>query len=74
MTLPIRDLGKPYDRIDVVCDRYFKSSLNTQTSNNRGCDSHNLFNDQSPFPSDFKESFLKNSHNKENLNNFLASK
>ena len=70
----IIDLGKMYDRIDVICDRYFDNSLKTQTRDGRGSGTTIPFDENSAFPKDFKENFLKNSCNKEKLNHYLASK
>ena len=70
----IIDLGKDYDRIDVICDRYFANSLKTQARDGRGSGNLIEFNDNSLFPNDFKEHFLKNSENKEKLNMYLATK
>ena len=70
----IIDLGKDYGRIDVICDRYFTNSLKTQTRDSRGNGNIMEFHDNSVFPKDFNENFLKNSCNKEQLNNYLATK
>ena len=67
-------LGQDYDRIYVICDRYFEKSLKTQARDSRGSGNILAFDDDEPFPKNFKESFLKNSTNKENLNHYLALK
>ena len=67
-------VGQDYDRIDVICNRYFEKSLKTQTGDLRGSGNILAFDDDAPFPKNFKESFLKNSTNKENLNHYLALK
>ena len=69
----IIELGRGYDRIDVICDRYFASSLKTQTRDDRGSGNIMEFHDNSPFPKDFKEYFLKNSNNKDKIK-FLPSR
>lgn len=61
-----------YDRIDVICDRYFEDSLKNQTRDGRGSGDRIQFDRNTKFPSDFKENFLKNSKNKDQLNRFLA--
>jgi len=66
--------GKKYDRIDVICDRYFEESFKSDTRNSRGCGSELSFDGQTAFPADFKGNFLRNSRNKENLHIFLAVK
>ena len=70
----IIDLWQEYDRIDVVCDRYFENSWKTQTGSDRGCGPVVMFDDESQFPSDFKDSFLKNNSNEEWINHFFANK
>ena len=61
-----------YDRIDIICDRYFEDSLKNQTRDGRGSGEMIEFDRNTKFPSDFKENFLKNSKNKDRLNVFLA--
>ena len=51
----IIEVGKHYDRIDVICDRYFELSLKTDIRSNRGCGGEINFNDQTKFPSDSKK-------------------
>ena len=70
----ILNVGKDYDRIDVVCDRYFEKSLKTQVRTDRGNGSIVVFNEESQFPTNFKDNCLKNDNNKERLNHFLADK
>ena len=67
-------MGKEYDRIDVICDRYFENSLKTQTRESRGRGSYLKFDDETQFPNDFRENFLKNSANKDKISNYLANK
>ena len=68
------DLGQGYERIDVIGDCYFEQSLKSQTRNDRGIGSVELFTGESKFPSYLKANFLKNSENKKQLNLFLAEK
>ena len=64
----------PYGRVDVVPDRYFPGSLKTLTRAGRGRGPIILFDGKTELPNKFKDSFLKNSDNKERLNLFLADR
>ena len=68
----INRLSIGYDRVDIICDRYFEDSLKNQTREGRGSGEVMEFDRNTKFPSDFKDSFLKNSRNKDRLNEFLA--
>ena len=70
----IMDIGYKFHRIDVVCDQYFKDSLKEQTRKNRGIGTRHAIADDAPIPYNFKESFLHNSENKNDLNEYLAQK
>ena len=70
----INNISADYQRIDVVCDRYFENSLKNQTRSERGCGSSINIDVQTPFPNDFCDNFLKNSKNKEKLNHLLVDK
>ena len=70
----ITDIATGYDRIDIVCDRYFENSLESLTRHARGFGSLINVNGNSEFPTDFKDNFMKNPKNKENLHHFLAKK
>ena len=63
-----------YSRVDIICDRYFNNSLKNLTRNRWGHGSKLLFNDGTPLPSKFNDSFLENNGNKERLNFYCASK
>ena len=63
-----------YNRIDVICDRYFEKSLKNLTRKDRGCGATFHFEGHTDFPKDFKDDFMKNPTNKEKLNCFLADK
>ena len=63
-----------YSRVDIVCDRYFEDSLKNLTRHGRGQGPMIFFQDDSPLPGRFNDSFLKNNCNKERLNLFLADK
>ena len=68
----IIDIATGYDRVDIVCNRYFENSLKSLTRHNRGFGLLINFDGNSEFPTDFKDNFMKNPKNKENLNHFLA--
>ena len=68
----INRLSIGYDRVDIICDRYFEDSLKNQTREGRGSGEVMEFDKNTKFPSDFKDNFLKNSKNKDRLNEFLA--
>ena len=58
--------------MDIVCDTYFKDSLEAQTRNSRGCDQLLEFSPDTLLPKRMQEDFLRNDENKKNLNIFLA--
>ena len=68
------DIAHGYDRVDIICDLYFDNSLKNQTRHQRGQGTVLMFDENTKFPSDFKDNFLKNNNNKERLNQFLADK
>ena len=70
----ITDIATGYDHVDIVCDRYFENSLKSLTRHARGFGSLINVNGNSEFPTDFKDNFMKNPKNKENLHHFLAKK
>ena len=70
----IKKLSSGYSRVDIICDRYFNNSLKNLTRNGRGHGPKLLFNDDTPLPSKFNDSFLKNNDNKERLNLYCADK
>ena len=70
----IIDIATGYDRVDIVCDSYFENSLKSLTRHDVGFGSLSNFDGSSEFLTDFKDSFMKNPKNKENLNHFLAKK
>ena len=70
----ILDMGRDYDRIDIICERYIENSLKSQTRVDRGKGSYLKFDDKTQFPKDFKDNFLKSSKNKSSLNLYLAEK
>ena len=68
----IIDIATGYDRVDIVCDRYFENSLKSLTRHDRGFGLLINFDGKSEFPTDFKDNFTKYPKNTENLNHFLA--
>ena len=70
----IKKLSSGYSRVDIICDRYFNNSLKNLTRNGRGHGPKLLFNDDTPLPSKFNDSFLKNNDNKERLSLYFADK
>ena len=70
----ILKLGMDFDRIDLVFDRYFDNSLKEDTRKNRGSGSRFAFTNDTALPNNMTENFLKNSQNKEDLNQYLAMK
>ena len=57
-----------------MCDQYFKNSLKEQTRKNRGIRTRHAISDGALVPHNFKESFLHNNENKNDLNEYLAQK
>ena len=68
------DIAFNFQRIDIVCDRYFQDSLKEQTRKMRGVDTNFEFSDDTPIPVDFRDDFLHNSQNKIALNEYLAGR
>ena len=61
----IINLARGYEHWDIVCDRYLKD---------RGSGSQKTFTDLTKFPRNFREDYLGNGENKEDLNHHLAIK
>ena len=57
-----------------LCDHYFNNNLKNLTRNGRSHGPKPLFNDDTPLPSKFNDSFLKNNDNKEQVNWYCADK
>ena len=70
----IQRLSLGYSRVDIICDRYFTDSLKNLTRIGRGQGPNISFEDSTPLPGKFNETFLKNNNNKERLNLYLAGK
>ena len=68
------NLAEEYNRVDVICDRFFDDSLKKQIRNEMGQGPALTFEEQDKFPSDFTNYSLKNNNNKERLNLFLADR
>ena len=60
-----------YDRINLVFDQYFEKSLKERTRSDRGEGSQNYYKGILLRLGDLAESFLKNSQNKNELNDCL---
>ena len=70
----IMRLGFDYNRIDIVFDRYFDDSLKEGTRKSRGTGTTLMFDDDTDFPQDMIDNFLRNSQNKNNLYEFFLKK
>ena len=70
----LRNVSSGYGRVDIITDRYIAGSLKTLTREGRGNGPVVMFNGKSSLPTKFRDSFLKNSDNKNRLNSFLADK
>ena len=70
----IMRLGFDYNKIDIVFDRYFDDSLKEGTRKSRGTGTILMFDDDTDIPQDMIDNFLRNSQNKNNLNEFLSKK
>ena len=70
----VMSLGVDYDRIDLVCDRYFENSLKDDVRPERGCGTRLMFTNESPLPNKMNDSFLQNCQKKDDLNKYLAKK
>ena len=70
----VQNLGSSFDRLDLVFDQYFQSSLKEETRKNRGSGSRFLFTGETTLPKCMGDNFLKNSENKNDLSEFLAQK
>ena len=68
----IMRLGADYNRVDIIFDRYFHDSLKEDIRGSRGSGSIFAFDGNTDLPTDMVNNFLKNSQNKNNLNEFLA--
>ena len=67
-------IGSEYDRIDIVFDRYFDSSLKEDARSSHGNGALLTFDENTDIPQDMPDNFLKNSENKNNLGEFLDKK
>ena len=70
----IIDIATGYDRVDKVCDKYFENSLKSLTRHDHKFGLLINFDGNSEFLTDFKDNFMKNPKNKENLNHYLTKK
>ena len=53
-------LPSGYSRVDIICDCYFNNSLENLTRNGQGHGPKLKFNDDTPLPSKYNDSFLNN--------------
>ena len=60
----IKKLSSGYSRVDIICDRYFNSSLKHLARTGRGHGSKLSFHHDASLPSNFNDSFLKNNEYK----------
>ena len=68
-------LSHGYNRIDLVFYRYFDESLKEGTRNQRGSGSRFAFDgDDTPVPNNMQQTFMKESMNKNKLNEYLSRK
>ena len=68
-------LSHGYNRIDLVFDRYFDESLKEGTRNQRESGSMFAFDgDDTPVPNNMQQTFMKESLNKNRLNEYLSRK
>ena len=71
----VAKLSHGYDRVDLIFDRYFQESLKEGTRNDRGSGSMFVFEgDHTPIPNNMEQTFMKESKNKDKLNEYLAKK
>ena len=70
----ILELSTDFSRIDIVADQYFQDSLKEGTRKGRGSGTRKSFDDDTKFPMNMREDFLRNCANTEDLNRYLANK
>ena len=63
-----------YKRTNIVFGCYFDDSLKEDTRKSRGTGTILMFDDDTDIPQDMRDNFLRNSQNKNNLNEFLSKK
>ena len=61
-------------RCDIIVDQYFKDSLKQNIRSTRGQGSKKHFKDETKIPEDFRNNFLANNDNKNDLHVYLAEK
>ena len=72
----VNQLAEDFQKLDVVSDRYFSSSLKSQTQMGQGAGGVRVLhiNNDIPFPYDFLNSFLSNLANRNDIGLYLAKK
>ena len=63
-----------YKRTNIVFGRYFDDSLKEGTRKSWGTGTILMFGDDTDIPQDMRDNFLRNSQNKNNLNEFLSKR
>ena len=61
-------------RCDIIADRYFQDSLKQNIKSSRGQGSRKYFKDETKIPEDFRNNFLTNNVDKNDLDVYLAEK
>ena len=61
-------------RCDIIADQYFKDSLKQNIRSSKGQGSRKHFKNETKIPEDFKNNFLTNNDNKNDLHVYLAEK
>ena len=57
-------LGRYHKHTNIMCDHCFKDTLKDQTQIDRGIGTEIDFDNDTPFPSDFRSDFIDNNENK----------
>ena len=72
----IMSLGVEFkaERIDIVADQFFESSLKSCTRKDRRTGSRFVLNDETKFPNNIIDNFSKYSKNNDDLNKYLPQK
>ena len=76
MCVNIMSLGVEFkaERIDIVADQFFESSLKSCTRKDRRTGSRFVFSDETKFPNNIIDNVSKYNKSKDNLNKYLPQK
>ena len=76
MCVNIMSLGVEFkaERIDIVADQFFESSLKSCTRKDRRTGSRFVFSDETKFPNNIIDNVSKYNKSKDNLNKYLPRK